>query len=54
MDSRELFELLYELEKNFEIRLDFDEIDLILKKSNILRINDLVDYIKEKELLGKS
>jgi acyl carrier protein len=49
MDSRELFELLYELEKNFEITVDFDEIDLLLKNSNILIINDLVDYIKKTQ-----
>ena len=54
MDSREMFELLYELEKTFEITIDFDEIDSILSNRKVLTINDLVDYIKEKQFLGES
>ena len=48
MDSREFFELFYELEKTFEITIDFDEIDLLLRNTKVLTINDLVNYIKEK------
>ena len=54
MDSREMFELLTELEEIFQITIDFDEIDTILRQTQVLRINDLVEYIKEKQLLKKS
>ena len=51
MDSRELFELLYALEKTFDINIDFDEIDHILKNSKALTIKDLADYVKEQQFL---
>ena len=46
-----LFELLYELEKTFDINIDFDEIDHILKNSKALTIKDLADYVKEQQFL---
>jgi acyl carrier protein len=52
MDSREIFELLYEIEKIFEITIDFDEIDDLIKNGKSLTINDIVDYIQEKQFLG--
>jgi len=51
MDSREMFELLDELEKTFKITIDLDEIDNLLENNKVLIINDLVGYIKEKQLL---
>ena len=51
MDSREMFELLDEVEKTFNITIDLDEIDNLLENSKVLRINDLVVYIKKKQLL---
>jgi len=51
MDSREMFELLNEVEENFKITIDLDELDNILKQTKILRVNDLVIYIKKKQLL---
>jgi len=47
MDSREMFELLNEIEKTFQITMDIDEIDNILENSKVLIINDLVEYIKK-------
>jgi acyl carrier protein len=52
MDSREFFELLYEIEKIFEITIDFDEIDDLIKNGKSLTINDIVEYIQEKQFLG--
>ena len=49
MDSREMFELLSELEKTFNFTIDFDEIDLLLKNDKILTIKDLVSYIESKK-----
>ena len=51
MDSREMFELLNEVEENFNITIDLDELENLLKQTKILRVNDLVIYIKEKQLL---
>lgn len=48
MDSREMFELLSELEKTFNFTIDFDEIDLLLKNDKILTIKDIVSYIESK------
>jgi acyl carrier protein len=52
MDSREFFEFLDEIEKIFEISVDFDEIDDLIKNGKILTINDIVQYIQEKQFLG--
>jgi acyl carrier protein len=46
------FELLYEIEKIFEITIDFDEIDDLIKNGKSLTINDIVEYIQEKQFLG--
>jgi len=54
MDSREMFELFDELEKTFKIIIDFDEIDNLLTHTEILTINDLVIYIKDKQVLKES
>jgi len=54
MDSREMFELLTELEESFKITIDLDELDNVLKQTKVLRINDLVVYINEKQLLKES
>ena len=51
MDSREMFELLNEIEKTFKIPIDLDEIDNLLENSKVLIVNDLVGYIKAKQLL---
>lgn len=49
MDSREMFEFLDELEKTFAITIDRDEIDSLFETSPILRIQDIVEYLKEKQ-----
>ena len=51
MDSREMLELLGELEKTFNITIDLDEIDRLIENSKVLIINDIVKYIKEKQLV---
>ena len=51
MDSREMLELLDELEKTFHITIDLDEIDRLVEKHKVLRVNDIVNYIKEKQLV---
>ena len=48
IDSREMFELLSELEQSFNFNMDSDEIDYLLKNDKILTIEDLVSYIKMK------
>ena len=54
IDSREMVELFDELEQRFEITIDFDEIDHILESRQVLRIHDIVDYIKVKQLVKES
>jgi acyl carrier protein len=49
IDSREMFELLDEVEKTFQVNIDLDEIDNLLKSGKILTINDIVQYIEEKQ-----
>ena len=47
-DSRELLELLSEFETAFGIQISQDDIDKIITEGRVLRIQDVVDYIKEK------
>lgn len=54
MDSREMFELLEELEKSFHIQIDLDEIDSLVETRKVLRIRDVVEYLKEKKLIEES
>ena len=49
IDSRELFELIEKLEFLFEIIIDLDDIDQMMKDHKILTIQDLVNYINQKE-----
>ncbi len=48
MDSREMLEFLIELEKVFEIEINFDDVDYLLEENNILTIQDIVDYLDKK------
>jgi len=48
IDSREMFELLGELEQAFNFNIDFNEIDYLLKNDKILTIRDIVSYIESK------
>jgi acyl carrier protein len=48
IDSREMFELLGELEQSFNFNIDSNEIDYLLKNDKILTIKDLVSYIESK------
>lgn len=54
MDSREMFELFDELEKNFKISIDPDEIDNLIESRKVLTIHDLVLYLKEKQVFKPS
>ena len=49
IDSREIFELLGELEKTFNFHVDFDEIDYLLKNDKMLTIKNIVSYIEFKD-----
>ena len=49
IDSRELFELIEKLEFLFEIIIDLDDIDQMMKDHKILTIQDLVNYINKKQ-----
>ena len=49
MDSREFLELLVNLEINFEIEINFDEIDYLIKEEQFITIKDLVKYIEKKQ-----
>ena len=50
-DSREMLELLSEFEQAFDIQINRDDIDKIIKEGKVLTIQDVVDYIKEKKSL---
>jgi acyl carrier protein len=50
-DSREMLELLTEFEQAFEIQINQDDIDKMMKEGKVLTIKDVVDYIKEKKSL---
>jgi acyl carrier protein len=49
MDSREILELLNELEITFEIQINLDDIDQLIQEGKTFTIQDIVNYIKEKE-----
>ena len=51
MDSRELFELIEKLELVFKILIDFDDIDKLMEDNIVLTIQDLVNYINQKQQL---
>jgi len=48
MDSRELLELLTDLEVSFEIKINFDEIDSLLEQGKFITLQDLVNYIENE------
>jgi len=54
MDSRELFELINELEKTFKIDIDLDELDSLLKNTKVLTIKDLVEYVQKTQFSEES
>ena len=47
MDSREMLEFLAALEKNFNIQINFDEVDNLIKENRSLTIRDIVEYIEK-------
>lgn len=47
LDSREFFELLSEIEKLFQIKIDPDEIDKITESKLFITIEDIVNYIND-------
>ena len=49
MDSREMLELLNELEITFKIQINLDDIDQLMQEGKICTIQDVVNYIKEKQ-----
>jgi len=49
MDSREMFELIDKLEFLFKIIIDFDDIDQMMEDHIVLTIQDLVNYINQKQ-----
>jgi acyl carrier protein len=50
MDSREMVEFLSELEQTFSITISFDEVDRLMEEKEVLTIQDIVDYIEERQL----
>ena len=49
MDSREMLELLNEVEITFKIKINLDNIDQLIQEGKISTIQDIVNYIKEKQ-----
>lgn len=49
MDSREMFELIDKLELLFKIIIDLDDIDQMMEDHVVLTIQDLVNYINQKQ-----
>ena len=49
MDSREFFELIDRLELQFNILIDFDDIDKMIENHIVITIQDLVTYINIKK-----
>jgi acyl carrier protein len=41
---------LSEFEQTFDIEINQDDIDKIIKEGKVLTIQDVVDYIKEKKV----
>jgi acyl carrier protein len=50
MDSREMMEFLSELEKTFNLSISFDEVDHLIEENDVLTIQDIVDYVDERQL----
>jgi acyl carrier protein len=48
MDSREMLELLAKCETTFNIQILWDDIDQLVKMGKPIQIQDLVNYISEK------
>lgn len=51
MDSREMFELMDKVELLFKIIIDLDDIDKMMEEHIVLTIQDLVNYINQKQQL---
>ena len=49
MDSREMFDFLSELEKTFIIVINRDEVDYLVRENKVLRIQDIINYVEEKQ-----
>ena len=49
MDSREMVELLSELEKTFKINISFDDVDRLIEEKEVLTIQNIVDYIEKRQ-----
>lgn len=49
IDSREMFELIDKLELLFKIIIDLDDIDQMMRDHIVLTIQDLVNYINQKQ-----
>ena len=49
MDSREMFELIDKVELLFKIIIDLDDIDKMMEDHIVLTIQDLVNYINQKQ-----
>ena len=50
LDSREMIEFFSELEKTFQIKISFDEIDDLIEENEVLRIQEIVNYIEKRHL----
>ena len=48
MDSREMLELFNAVEGVFKINVNFDDIDWLIERGNLITIQDLVDYIEKR------
>jgi acyl carrier protein len=49
VDSREMIELINELEMVFKITINLDDIDKIVKEGRIITVKDVVNYIADKK-----
>ena len=49
-DSREMLELINDLETLFDIEISLDEIDKFIFSGKTIKIQDVVDYIGEKRM----
>jgi acyl carrier protein len=49
VDSREMIELINELEIVFKITINLDDIDKIVKEGRIITVKDVVNYIADKK-----
>ncbi len=53
MDSREMLEFLIELEKVFKIKVNFDDVDYLIRENDVLTIQDIVEYLDKKQLKNR-